>query len=638
MYNMSIPSLGNILQMNKKLFSIFSPTSLQQRTTFFILLPTLVILATMGLISMMLIRDALLKQWQQTAIARLQQAAHYIDMRLDTPKRVLRLFREENGIKVDRNIGRFIIDQLKEMDGVVQVNLEWQGSENGKLLPVKNWNGPHMHYSRMRHLEITPPSYNSEFKNETISLITEFRDNGNRTLGHIKVIISFYDLIDQIVKASWWKSNRAFLVDQHGNILTRTTPDANKGDHAGKEQFGKHGVLEKKTLEALRINESGTVLGPGMPPEEVSGYYRLKEAPWTMVVITSGKKALEPIIQFRKTFFIISGAGILLALLLIRTATNKTTRAIRRISAAAGNLAHGRFGEELRITSRDEVGELTHNFNTMSKQLQERLRLRQAMELAREVQQNLLPHSSFSSEHIDVCGISLYCDETGGDYFDLLPHHHQKEAVNIIVGDVVGHGVGAALLMATIRALMRCRITLAGPPEAVINDVNRLLCKDTAESGNFITLFYLLVNWRKKTLEWVRCGHDPAIVYYPATNRFTELKGSGLALGIEPDFPCQKNSISLEQQPQIVLIGSDGVWETENERGEAFGKKRVKTLLAANCHLDPKQIIQRIMDEIRLFRQSAPQLDDITLVIAKIGEKDHGRPDAIQDRNKTVVD
>jgi sigma-B regulation protein RsbU (phosphoserine phosphatase) len=618
---MFILSLRNILQMNKKILSIFSPTSLQQRTTYFVLLPTLVILAAMGVVSMILIRDALLEQWQQTAIARLQQSAHYIDMRLNTPKRVLRLFREENGIKVDRNIGRFIIDQLREMDGVVQVNLEWKGSQNEKLFPVKDWDGPHMHYSRMRHLEITPPSYNSEFKNETISLITEFRDDRNRKLGHIKVIISFYDLIDQIVKASWWKSNRAFLVDQHGNILTRTSPEKNRNGNIQNKQFGKHGTLEQKTLEALRTKESGTVLGSGMPPEEVSGFYRLKEAPWTMVVITPGEKALRPIIQFRKTFILVSSAGILLALLLIRSATNKTTRAIRRLSEAAGNLAHGRFGEELRITSRDEVGELTHNFNTMSIQLQERLRLRHAMELAREVQQNLLPHSSFSSEHIDVCGVSLYCDETGGDYFDLLPHPRRKEAVNIIVGDVVGHGVGAALLMATIRALMRCRISLAGTPETVIGDVNRLLCKDTAESGNFITLFYLLINWKKKTLEWVRCGHDPAIIYYPETRRFSELKGGGLALGIEPDFPYKKNSISLEQIQQVILIGSDGVWETENKQGEVFGKERVKTLLAANSHLTPKQIIRKITDEIRLFRQSAPQLDDITLVIAKIGEK-----------------
>ncbi len=604
---------------NKKQFSILSPTSLHQRTTYFILLPTLVILVTMGGISMILIRDALLEQWKQTAIARLEQSAHYIDMRLNTPKRILRLFREENGIRIDQNIGHFILDQLREMDGVVQVNLEWKGSKNEKLFPVKDWDGPHMHYSRMRHLEVTPPSYNTEFKDETISLVTEFRDKKNRKIGHIKVIISFYDLIDRIVSASWWKSNRAFLVDQNGNILTRTSLEKQKERNHQKPRLGEHGLLEQKTLEALRTNESGTLFGPGMPPEEVSGYYRLKEAPWTMVVITPGKKALQPIIQFRKTFFWFSGVGILFALLLIRSATGKTTRAIRRISEAANKLAHGHFGEELRITSRDEVGELTQNFNTMSKQLQERLRLQHAMELAREVQQNLLPHSSFSSEHVDIYGVSLYCDETGGDYFDLLPHPQQQETVNIIVGDVVGHGISAALLMATIRALMRCRISLTGTPESVIGDVNRLLCHDTAESGNFITLFHLLVNWQEKTLEWVRCGHDPAIIYYPETKQFSELKGSGLALGIDPDFQYTGNSIPLQQTLQIILIGSDGVWEAENKQGESFGKERVKALLASHSHLEPKEISRKITDEINSFCRSAPQLDDITLVITKIG-------------------
>ncbi len=607
----------------KKRFSILSPTSLHQRTTYYILLPTLVILVTMGGISMMLIRDALLEQWKQTAIARLQQSAHSIDMRLNTPKRVLRLFREENGIRIDQNVGQFILDQLRKMDGVVQVNLEWKGRGNEKLFPVEDWDGPHMHYSRMKHLEVTPPSYNAELKNETISLVTEFRDKKNRKIGHIKVIISFYDLIDQIVSASWWKNNRAFLVDQNGNILTRTSLEKQEEENHQKPRFGEHGLLEQRTLEALRTNESGTVFGPGMPPEEVSGYYRLREAPWTMVVITPGDKALQPIIQFRKTFLWVSGVGILFALLLIRSATGKTTRAIRRLSEAANRLAHGHFGEELHITSRDEVGELTQNFNTMSRQLQERLRLQHAMELAREVQQNLLPHSSFSSEHVDVYGVSLYCDETGGDYFDLLPHPKQKETVNIIVGDVVGHGIGAALLMATIRSLMRCRLSLPGTPETVINDVNRLLCRDTAESGNFITLFHLLVNRQKKTLDWVRCGHDPAIIYHPGTGHFSELKGRGLALGIDPDFQYEENSIPLRQAPQIILIGSDGVWEAENEQGESFGKERVKNLLASYSHLDSKEITRKITDEIKIFRQSVPQQDDITLVIAKIEGETH---------------
>jgi sigma-B regulation protein RsbU (phosphoserine phosphatase) len=602
--------------MNPNYLSKFSPTTLQQRATFFILLPTLLILLTMGFMSMLLIREALLDQWQETAIAKLQQAAHHIDMRLLMPKRALKLFREEAGIEIDRHIAQFIVDQLREMEGVIQVNMEWKGNRMNDVFTSM----PHMNFSRMEGLDVTTPIYNSEFKNETVSLITEFWSEKNQKLGHIEVIISFYDLIDQIVKTPWWKSNKAFLVDSQGNILTRTELFKDMREKRTQRKFGTDDPLEQETLALLRENRSGTVFGPGMPPDEISGFYHLNEAPWTIVIIAQGEMVLQPIMKFRYSYLLISAAGITLALLLLRITTNKTTKAIRRLSKGANDLAGGTFETELRVTSRDEVGELTRNFNTMGKQLQERLRLQQAMDIAREVQQNFLPQASYTTEGVDICGITIYCDETGGDYFDILPHPKQKNKVTIIAGDVVGHGIGAALLMATIRALVRCRISHSGGPAVIISEVNSLLCRDTLKSGNFITLFYLVIDKTANRLEWVRCGHDAAIVYLPDDHLFSELRGKGVALGIDPSREYEENSLPLDNKQQIILIASDGVWDSENENGERFGRERVKTALAENSHLSSKQIVETITDKITHFRNTKPLIDDITLVITKIGE------------------
>jgi len=558
-------------------------------------------------------------QWDQTAIAKLQQTAHHIDMRLLSPKKVLMLFREEHGLEIDRDIAIFIINQLREMDGVVQVNLEWHGINFGDIFPGNTRMMPHMNFARMEGLDVTTPIYNTELNDKTVSLVTEFWNESNEKLGQIEVVISFYDLIKQIVKAPWWHSNKAFLVDMDGNVLTRTELFQNRGKETENEKFGDFNPLEKETLAALRNNRSGTILGPGMPPDEISGYYHLNEAPWTMVIIAQGDKVLQPIIKFRQYYLFISGAGILLALLLIRIATNTTTRAIGRISTAANELAIGNFDTELKVTSLDEVGELTRNFNTMSRQLQERLRLQQAVDIAREVQQNLLPQVSYRAKEIDVSGITLYCDETGGDYFDILPDSGQEDRVNIIAGDVVGHGLGAALLMATIRALVRCRISQSGDPASIINDVNRLLCRDTAKSGNFVTLFYLIIDKAANRLEWIRCGHEQAIVYFPANQSFSELKGKGLVLGVDPSWEYEKNSLMLNDDQQIILIASDGVWDTENENGQRFGKERVKAILANNSHLSSAEIIAAITSEIDIFRRTTPLTDDVTLVITKVG-------------------
>ena len=191
--------------------------------------------------------------------------------------------------------------------------------------------------------------------------------------------------------------------------------------------------------------------------------------------------------------------------------------------------------------------------------------------------------------------------------------------MSIIAGDVVGHGLGAALLMATIRALVRCRISQSGNQTSIINDVNRLLCKDTAKSGNFVTLFYLIIDKSANRLEWIRCGHEPAIVYSPNNNTFSDLKGKGLALGVDLSWEYEENSLSLDNGQQIILIASDGVWDTENDKGERFGKERVKSILADNCHLSSEDIIAAITSEIDNFRSTKPLTDDVTLVITKVG-------------------
>jgi len=184
---------------------------------------------------------------------------------------------------------------------------------------------------------------------------------------------------------------------------------------------------------------------------------------------------------------------------------------------------------------------------------------------------------------------------------------------------VVGHGLGAALLMATIRALVQCRISIPGDSAAMMNDVNRLLCRDTVKSGNFITLFYLVIEKNSNRLEWVRCGHEPAIIYSPAGRSFSELKGKGIALGVDPSWEFESNNLPVRDKQQIIVIASDGVWDCENESGENFGRERVKTVLRENSHLSSKQIIDAITDAITLFRGTVPLIDDTTLVVTKLG-------------------
>jgi sigma-B regulation protein RsbU (phosphoserine phosphatase) len=314
---------------------------------------------------------------------------------------------------------------------------------------------------------------------------------------------------------------------------------------------------------------------------------------------------------------VLIGAVILLALILSRS----VTKSISRLASAARQVANGDFSTRVQIDSRDEMGELGRTFNDMVPALEERVMMKQALDVAMEVQQNLLPNKIPQVPGIDIAGQSIYCDETGGDFYDFLDiGRHNGYQLGVAVGDVSGHGIQAALLMATVRAFLKSRVRQGGSIADVIADINRLVADDTSETGQFMTLFYVEIDPREMVLCWVRAGHDPAMLYRPDTDTIEELMGKGVALGVDGGSQYQGQIIKGLSQGQVLLIGTDGIWETQNESGEMFGKERLKALIRRYAHLSSKKMITSIIDELQYFRKSVKQDDDITLVVIKIDE------------------
>jgi sigma-B regulation protein RsbU (phosphoserine phosphatase) len=190
--------------------------------------------------------------------------------------------------------------------------------------------------------------------------------------------------------------------------------------------------------------------------------------------------------------------------------------------------------------------------------------------------------------------------------------------MGVAVGDVAGHGIAPALLMTTVRAFLRSRV-LAQPENLAdaITDVNRLLCIDTAETGNFMTLFFMLIDSANVKVRWVRAGHEPAMIYDPSTDSFDELLGRGIALGVDETWSFEEQIRELWLDSQIVLIGTDGIWESESPQGERFGKKRLKAIIRQHKNRSSEEIVQAIMDGLAAHRYTAPQQDDVTMVVIK---------------------
>jgi phosphoserine phosphatase RsbU/P len=239
------------------------------------------------------------------------------------------------------------------------------------------------------------------------------------------------------------------------------------------------------------------------------------------------------------------------------------------------------------------------------------------LNVAQEVQQNLLPRQTPKDKCCDIAGTSLYCEETGGDYYDYIKLPWLGSNVHgIVIGDVSGHGVASALLMASVRAYLRGRALQSGSVAEIITDVNRLVSADTLETGQFMTLFFMAIEAQTGRLTWVRAGHHPTLFYSPFEGCCGELGGEGLPLGVTEDWEYKEYS-STAKPGEIFILTTDGVWETQNDKGEMFGQKRFKEVIGNNAALAAEGIRESIIEEVTTFHGNSTQDDDITLVVLK---------------------
>ena len=279
----------------------------------------------------------------------------------------------------------------------------------------------------------------------------------------------------------------------------------------------------------------------------------------------------------------------------------------------------GHFKQKVRVVSNDELGVLGDGLNEMTEGLIERDEIRQSLYLAKEVQQTLLPRKSPELDELDVAATIVYCDETGGDYYDFpdTSETHPGD-FTVAIGDVSGHGISSALMMATARAFLRQRSMLSGNLVDIVSDVNRQMARDFEETGDFMTLFYLTIDTKNDCLYWVRAGHDPAIFYDPGTDSFEELRGAGIALGVDIDGHYAQYEKSDLKKDQIILLGSDGLWEARNPKGEMFGKAPIQQIIRKHAGATAREMLTSCFHEFNVFLGDRAPEDDVTLVVIKI--------------------
>nr|WP_169309307.1 SpoIIE family protein phosphatase [Desulforhopalus sp. IMCC35007] len=318
-----------------------------------------------------------------------------------------------------------------------------------------------------------------------------------------------------------------------------------------------------------------------------------------------------------EVFFIVSVLIILIVNLILSYSKNlqllfkNETEILIKVSS-------GDLSSKVPVVTQDEFGFIAGHTNQMIDGLRHRFKLISSLKLAEEVQQNLLPQSSPFLKGFDISGSSIYCDQTGGDYYDyfLLPN----QSLGVVVADAVGHGIGAAMLMTSVRAFLTSAIKRYRNPASLIHEVNQYISNDCEKSGRFTSMFFVEISPQSKKLTWIRAGHEPPLFYHVMTDSFSQLEGAGLVLGIDSRYEFEENITHSLMPGDIILIGTDGISEATNQEGLLFGRERIKEIIRQYANKSAREIQERLFLEVQNFYGNVHQQDDITLVLIKVKE------------------
>ena len=298
----------------------------------------------------------------------------------------------------------------------------------------------------------------------------------------------------------------------------------------------------------------------------------------------------------------------------------------RKLSEWVRALGHGEIDDEMDIDGSTEIGEIaqafsdiTQKFRESQKNLVEQERLQKELQVAQEIQQTLLPMEFPELEGYELASYYEAAKEVGGDYYDFV--EVDKDTLGIAVADVSGKGVPGSLVMTMIRTALRTEARGIKDAAEVLARVNDFVIADM-KKGMFVTVFYLIIDSKKRCLNYASAGHNPMILYRGSTKNTYYLNPKGFPIGIQlPQTDLFKNYIQSDTiqlaEDDILLVYTDGITEAMNSTRELFGEERLLKALRECGHLPVEPFVEKLKESIYSFTEGKPQYDDITLVAIK---------------------
>ncbi len=253
------------------------------------------------------------------------------------------------------------------------------------------------------------------------------------------------------------------------------------------------------------------------------------------------------------------------------------------------------------------------------KQLQELLKVREQeyeMQIAKDIQMGLLPTNIPEMEEIALAGLCVPAHQIGGDYYDFI-RRDNLAAYDLVIADVSGHNIASALIMAEARTFIHSQVESLEKPAEMLQALNRYFFKNLDCSELFVTMFYLQYRPLERQLSYTNAGHNNPLLWRHSEQQLEHLDAEGLIFGIRQKVDFEQKHTQLQAR-DLLLLYTDGIIEAENNLGEFFGLERLGKLLQESEEMTPQEIIDKILDQVRIYTGMRHFNDDITLVVMKV--------------------
>jgi phosphoserine phosphatase RsbU/P len=365
-------------------------------------------------------------------------------------------------------------------------------------------------------------------------------------------------------------------------------------------------------------------------------YNRLSAAQGLVGERSIGQGLLIFLIIIGVLFLIIQALALVAGMALARSITGS----VHELFEGTERVRRGDFTHKIAITARDQLGELAESFNSMTasiedllRQAAEKKRLEEELRIAHEIQMSLLPHGPLGIPGLSVTALCVPAREVGGDYYDFLRIDDHR--LGVLIADVSGKGTSAALYMAELKGLMLSLSRVYTSPRELLITLNRIIAEHL-DARSFITMTYAVIDLRRATMTYARAGHTPLMALQrhasgPGGTRselppqVQVLAPDGMVLGLNIDDGrtfdriLEERTVSLSNGDLYVFF-TDGITEAMNAGDDCFGEQRLGRIVEQHADLPSEELRERVLREIEAFVGDAPQHDDMTMILLRIGD------------------